>query len=408
MNDNKNVVWKGLKKTSVVLGSVLLAAALTACGASGQSTSGSSTKAGSSAASSGSSSSGSKSSAPIKIGEIGALSGNLASLGTWDSQGLQMVVDKVNASGGIHGRKIQITKLDDQGSPSVAVNDAKKLINDGVVAAIATPESTTTLATIPIFQRAQVPQITAGENPQLTQKGSQYIFRDDASSDVFNKTLVDYVVNTLGLKKIAMITNTGSFGQGNHDSFLADLKAQGVKPVADEVVDPNAKDFSAQLTKIKAANPQALFIGTEEIEMGLIAKQARALGIKAKIIAGQGADTQIYLNTAGASVANGTIFDTTYVSNDATSQSQAFAAAYQKQFGKVADSHVAKGYDGATMLVEALKNAYPKLDGPHIATALHNLSYSGLTGNFKFNSAGEGLFKTTMGTIKNGKPVPLN
>ena len=385
-----------LMRATGIVGTIALAGALTACGSSGSAGNGSN-----------SSSSGGGSNV-IKIGEIGALSGDLASLGTWDSQGLQMVVDEVNAKGGIHGKKVQIIKLDDQGSPSVAVDDAKKLINEGIVAAIATPESTTTLATLSVFAQAQVPQITAGEDPRLTEQGSKFVFRDDASSGVFNQTLVNYVVKTMGLKKIAVITNTDSFGQGNHTTFLADLKALGITPVADEVVSPTAKDFSAQLTSIKAANPQVLFIGTEEVEMGLIAKQARALGLKSQFIAGQGADTNIYLNTAGASVANGTIFDTTYVSNDATPESKAFAAAYKAKFGQVADSHVAKGYDGAEMLMQAINNAYPNVDGPHIAAALHKLSYQGLTGDFKYNDNGEGLFKTTMGTIKGGKPVPLN
>ncbi|MCL6592592.1 MAG: ABC transporter substrate-binding protein, partial [Alicyclobacillus sp.] len=160
------------------------------------------------------------------------------------------------------------------------------------------------------------------------------------------------------------------------------------------------------LATIKAANPQALFIGTEEVEMGLIAKQARALGITAKIIAGQGADTNQYFNTAGASVAEGTLFDTTYISNDATPEAKAFSEAYQTKFGQVADSHVAKGYDGGMMLLQAIDKAYPNLDGDHIAQALREQTYHGLTGDFKFDNTGEGLFQVKIGVIKNGKPVP--
>lgn len=387
----RNGKWRG---AVVVVGSLLLMGGVTACGNTGSG--------------SGGGTGSNNNSSVIKIGEIGAISGDLASLGTWNEQGTQLAVDQINAKGGIHGKKIKILSLDDQGDPTVAVDDAKKLLNEGIVAAIATPESTTTLATVPVFAQAKVPQITAGEDPKLTQQGSAYVFRDDASSGVFNQTLADYVVNTLGLKRIALITNTDSFGQGNLSTMKADLKALGITPVASEVVSPSAKDFSAQLTTIKQANPQALFIGTEEVEMGLIAKQARSLGIKATFIAGQGADTSLYINTAGQNVADGTVFDTTYVSNSATPQAAAFAKLYQSKYGKAPDSHVAKAYDGAEMLIQAMENAYPHLDGQHIAQALHNLSYSGLTGDFKYNSAGEGLFKTTMGTIKNGQPVKLN
>ncbi|MCL6593882.1 MAG: ABC transporter substrate-binding protein, partial [Alicyclobacillus sp.] len=231
------------RKAAAVTVSLLLMGGVAACGSNSQA-------GGSNAANGGNATAanaGSGSSADvIKIGEIGAFSGDLASLGTWDNQGLQLAVDQINAKGGIHGKKVEIVKLDDQGSPSVAVNDAKKLIGEGIVAAIATPESTTTLATIPVFAAAKIPQLTAGESPDITKKGSQYIFRYDASSDVFNKTLVDFVVNQLGYKRIAMITNSGGFGQGNHTTFLQDLKDHGLTPVADEVVSALAERMDAR------------------------------------------------------------------------------------------------------------------------------------------------------------------
>ncbi|UOF91142.1 ABC transporter substrate-binding protein [Fodinisporobacter ferrooxydans] len=385
------------QRKKVLAGIVLsatLVSTLTACGSSStSSTSGSSVASGSSQ--------------DIKIGEIGAMSGNLASLGTWDSQGLQMAVDEVNAKGGIHGRKVVIEKLDDQGNPSVAVNDANKLVNDKVVAAFATPESTTTLAILNILKQAKIPHITSGQDPEITKKGSLFVFRDTANSLIFDKTLADYVVGKMGMKKIAVISNSGAYGKGEHDAFVSALKAHGISPVSDQVVTPDAKDFSAQLTTIKEAHPQVLFIGTEEIEMGLIAKQARALGITARIVGGQPAATPIYVNTAGKAVAEGTIFATTYISNDANAETKAFAAAYKKKFGQVADSHVAKAYDGAKMLLEAIDKAYPNIDGTHIRDELLKLNYHGLTGDFKFNDQGEGMFTAQIGTYKNGQPEPL-
>jgi branched-chain amino acid transport system substrate-binding protein len=396
MKNNKN--GKSVKKGKVLAGILLstaLAASMTACGSSNTS------------GSTGSSTSGSSSSGDIKIGEIGAFSGNLASLGTWDNQGLQMAVDEVNAKGGIHGKKIVIDKLDDQGNPTVAVNDANKLVNDKIVAAFATPESTTTLAILSILDQAKIPHFTAGQDPKLTKKGSQFIFRDATSSEISGITLADYVATKMNGKNVAVITNNGAFGKGEHDSFVSSLKKHNITPVSDQVVTPDAKDFSAQLTNIKSANPQVLFIGTEEIEMGLIAKQAKALGINAQLMAGPGMGTQLYINTAGKEAADGSIYTSTYISNDATDETKAFAAAYQKKFGQVADGHVAKAYDGAKMLVAALDKAYPNLDGTHIRDAIRELNYHGLTGDFKFKENGEGLDKSQMGTIKNGKPELL-
>jgi branched-chain amino acid transport system substrate-binding protein len=349
----------------------------------------------------------SASSAPIKVAIIGADSGQLASLGAWDYDGAKLAIDEVNAKGGIHGRKIEIVRLDDQGNPSVGVNDAKQAISDGVVAAFATPESTVALAVRPIFQKAKIPQMTAGVAPELTAPGDPYVFRDTAPSPIIDENLAAYVVDRLGLRKIAMICNNDAYGKGEHDGFLAALAKRGVKPVADETVTPDAKDFSGQLSRIAQTHPEALFIGAEEVETGLIAKQARALGLKAKLIGGQPMATPLYIRTAGAGVADGSIFSTPYINNDASAATRAFAAAYRKAFGQTAEAHGAKAYDGMRAIILAMEKAYPHVDGPHIAQALHAISFEGLQGRIRFTANGEGLNKTLIGTVQNGKAVPI-
>ncbi|WP_027415426.1 ABC transporter substrate-binding protein [Aneurinibacillus terranovensis] len=386
-----NQFGKWSKKGRTIVGillSTVLATSMTACGTSSTNT-----------ASSGSSTAGDV----IKVGEIGPFSGTLASLGIWDNQGVQVAVDEVNAKGGIHGKKIEIVKIDDQGNPTVAVNAANKLVNEKVVAAIATPTSTSTLAILNIFNQAEIPHFTAGQDPNLTKKGSKYIFRDTSSSETFNKTLVDYIVKKKGFTKIAIITNTGAYGKGERETFIKFLKEHNLTPVSDQVVAPEAKDFSAQLTSIKVTNPEAIFIGTEEIEMGLIAKQARALGITAQLVGGNSMPTQLFIDTAGKDVAEGAIFASTYISNELNEETKAFAAAYKQKFGEEPDSHGAKAYDGMRMLIEAMNKAYPNIDGPHIRDALLQINFHGLTGDFKFAENGEGLDKVQVGIIKNGK-----
>jgi branched-chain amino acid transport system substrate-binding protein len=391
-NQGKSIKRKAL---AGILLSTVLVVSMTACGSKDTN---------SAASSAGSADKGSD---VIRIAEIGPFSGGAAALGEWDNQGIMMAVDTVNAKGGIHGKKIEIVKMDDQGNPTLTVNAAKKIINnDKVVAAFAAPLSTTTLAALDLFNQAKIPQVSGGQSPAITSKGSQYIFRDTASSTVFTKTAADYIVNKMGAKKVAVFTNSGAFGKGEHDTFVAALKSMNVTPVAEQVVTPDAKEFSAQLTNIKAANPDVLYIGAEDIQSGLVVKQARALGMSAKVVGGDSLGTATYINTAGKDNAEGTIFITQFFAN-ASEETKAFSDAYKQKYGKQAEFHIAKGYDGAEMLIEAMNKAYPNLDGEHIRDAMRQLSFHGLTGDYKFDEKGEGLDRAQVGIVKNGKAEPV-
>ena len=387
MKNKRKSIFKGM------ILSTLAVLALTACNSQGKSNT--SKSSGSSA----------KDSKVIKIAQIGPFSGNAASFGNWDNQGIMLVVDEVNKNGGIHGKKIEVIKIDDQANPTVAVNAAQKVVNQNIVAAFATPLSTGTLATLQVFDQAKIPQLTAGQDTSITTKGSKYIFRYNANSAAYTKTAADYIVNKLGKKKIAIITNSGAYGKGERDSFTKALKEFGVEPIADEVVTPDAKDFTAQLTNIKAKNPEVLYMGTENIQMGLITKQAIALGLKAQRAGGSAADP-IFVKTAGVENAEGTIFTTQYIP-DADEKTKEFNEAVKAKYGIEGEFHIAKAYDGAMMLVEALKNAYPNLDGETVAKELRKLNYSGITGDYKFDETGEGTDKAQMAVIKDGKATLL-
>lgn len=344
---------------------------------------------------------------PILVATIGARSGQLASLGDWDWKGFNLAIQEANDAGGIHGRTIKILEFNDQGDPTVGVNVAKDALSQGIVAAMATPESTVALAVKSLFQDAKVVQITSGQALQLTEPGDPYIFRDTAPSSTIDRTLAEYAVNTKGFKKIAMITNNGSYGKGEHDAFIASLKDLGVEPVADVVVTPDQKEFSSVLAQIRDTGPDALFIGAEEVESGLIAKQARALGITATLIAGSPFVTPVFRDTAGCDAVEGAIMSTTYLGNEASDETRAFAAKYKQAYGEDPELHGAKAYDAGRFLVLAMQAAWPNIDGEHIAQALHQIEYDGLQGHFKFDANGEGLASSLVGTIQGCQVVPV-
>jgi len=366
------------------------AVVLSACSAPGESDSGSASDSG-----------------PIKIAVVNAQSGQLSSLGDWEYKGAKLAVDEWNKKGGIDGRKIQIKLFDDQGDPTTGTNLARKIVNDKYVAMIGTAESAVTIAMGPVLQQAKIPNITSGQSDGLVALKSPYLFLNGPTSTTYDSTLAKYLVQDKGYQKIAMITNNGSFGTGEHDAFLKAAKDLGVTPSTDQVVTTDQKDFSAALGTIRSKKPEVIFIGSEEVEAGLIVKQARDLGITAPFAGAAPQGTPVFIDTAGKESVEGTIVSSPYLSNDVSDASKKFAAAYQAAYGKEAELHGAKAYDGANILLTALKTS-KAATGEKLADAIRATRHQGLLGDFRYDETGVGITATTIGVIRDGKLVPAS
>jgi branched-chain amino acid transport system substrate-binding protein len=345
-------------------------------------------------------------STPIKVDLITTLSGQNADLGNWNWNGVKLAVDQANAKGGVNGRKLELTKLDDQGQPTVGTDLARRAISDQATLVYGSDLSTVSLAMIPILTEAKIPQITSGQAPALLKQGSSYIFVDSTTSAVFDTTLADYLVQKLNLKSIGMVTNNGAYGKGEHDSFLAELGKLGVQPTIDKVVTPDQKDFTAVLSEVRGTSPKVLFVGAEEVETGLIAKQARSLGITATFAGGAPMGTPTYVQTAGTDVVEGTVMTSPYLTNDANAKTRAFADAYRKAYNQEPEFHGAKAYDGMSIFIAAMKKTPSDLSGPKLIAAVRAIEYDGLLGHFKYDDTGLGLHQTQIGIIKGGKVTP--
>ena len=341
---------------------------------------------------------------PIKIAVVDAQSGQLSSLGAWELKGARLAVDEWNKAGGINGRQIQLGVFDDQGDPTVGTNLARKIDSEGYIAMIGTAESAVTIAMAPSLQKAEIPNITSGQSPGLVAVKSPFLFLNGPTSTTYDETLAKYIVDDKGIKSIALVTNNGSFGKGEHDAFTKALDQRGVKPVADQVVTTDQKDFSAALTTIRQKRPQLIFLGAEEVQSGLIVKQARDLGITVPVAGAAPQGTPVYLDTAGKAAAEGTIVSSPYLSNDVSDASRKFAAAYKAAFKEEAELHGAKAYDGTQILLTALKNS-DVATGKELADAIRATKYDGLLGDFAYDETGVGIFATSIGTITNGKLV---
>jgi branched-chain amino acid transport system substrate-binding protein len=344
---------------------------------------------------------------PIKIALVDAQSGQLSSLGAWELKGAKLAVTEWNKAGGINGRQIQLDVFDDQGDPTVGTNVARKIASEGYLAMIGTAESAVTIAMAPTLKQAEIPNITSGQSPGLVALKSPFLFLNGPTSTTYDETLAKYVVDTKGIKTIAMITNNGSYGKGEHNAFLKSLKSRSVTPVADQVITTDQKDFSAVLTGIRQKAPQLIFLGAEEVESGLIVKQARDLGITVPFAGGAPQGTPVFASTAGTSAVDNTIVSSPYLSNDVSDASKKFAAAYKAAYNENAELHGAKAYDGAQILLTALKTSNVA-KGKALADAIRATKHQGLLGNFAYDDSGVGIFATSIGVITNGKLVAAN
>lgn len=341
----------------------------------------------------------------IKIANVNAQSGQLSSLGQWEHKGVKLAIDEVNKAGGVNGRQIKLDLFDDQGDPTVGTNLARKVAAEGYVAMLGTAESAVTLAMAPILKDAKIPNITSGQSPKLAELKSPFLFLNAPTSVTFDETLAKYLVDGKGYKKIALISNNGAYGTGEHDAFLKALQTRSITPVADEVVTPDQKDFNSNLAKIREQDPEVLFIGGEEVMSGLIAKQARELGLKAIFAGGAPIGTDVYATTAGLANAEGSIVSSPYLSNEASDAIKEFAAKFKTAYGEDARMHVAKAYDGASILIEALK-ATGGEGGQKLADAIRAVKRNGLLGQYTYNEFGVGIHETKIGLVKGGKVVP--
>src|SRR3984957_11323358 len=391
--------------SSVPLSAITVAAlalAAAACSAPGSSSppasGGTSTAAGSSS---------SAAAGAIKCAVVDARSGAESDLGQFEWRGVSLAVNQANAAGGIDGRKVQLTLYDDQGDPTVGTELARKIASEGDIAMLGTAESAVTIAMAPILKSEQIPNITSGQSVGLIALHSPYLFLNSPTGLTYDTTLAKYLVTTKGDKKIAMLTNNDSYGAGEDSSFTTALKSLGITPVASKVVPSDQTNMTPALTSIRGSDPQVLFVGAEEAQSGLIVKQARALGMTAVFAEGAPAGTPLFLSTAGAANANGTIVSSPYLGNDASAAAQKFAAAYTAAYGSAPELHGAKAYDGAEIMIAALK-ACNACTGLNLANAIRAVHYAGLLGNFAYDSTGVGIFATAIGILPDGKIEPVS
>lgn len=337
--------------------------------------------------SAGSSSNGNSAGDVIKIGAIGPLSGAASTYGVSVKEGAQLLEKEVNAAGGINGKKIQFVFEDDQADPNSAMQAFNKLVDDEKVCAILGPvTSGATLAVAPNATAKQIPMITpTATEPTITNVGGDYMFRgcfvDSFQGDVLGK----YASETLKSKTAAVLYNAGSdYSKGIADSFKAKFEGAGGKVGEFLTYNDKDTDFKAQLTKIKTLNPDVIVLPDYYNVVGLIAKQAREMGITSQFLGGDGWESE-ELTKIGGDAVNGALYINHYYSGDQDPAVKTFVDSYKKEYNKEPDAFAALSYDTSKILVKAIEKA-GKTDGAAIKDALAGMEMNSVTGNIKFGS----------------------
>ena len=317
----------------------------------------------------------------IKVGEVGSMSGSEATFGTATHQGIKLAVDQINATGGIKGKKLEVVSLDDQGKPDEAATAMSKLITqDNVSAILGEVASSRSLAMAPIAQQYKVPMITpSSTNPKVTQMGD-YIFRVCFIDPFQGKVMAKFAAENLKMKKIAVLRDVkNDYSVGLANFFIDTFKALGGKILVDQSYSAGDVDFKAQLTAIRAQNPEAIFVPGYYTEVGLIARQARELGITVPLLGGDGWDSPKLKEIGGDAMSN-SYFSNHYSSEDKSPVVQEFITKFKAAFGEVPDGLAAMGYDAAEVLADAMKRA-PTLKNEDVRLALaQTKDYPGVTG----------------------------
>jgi branched-chain amino acid transport system substrate-binding protein len=341
----------------------------------------------------------------IKVGEFASLTGKEASFGQSSHKGTLLAVEQINAAGGVLGKKIDLVYEDNQSQPGQSATVVRKLITrDNVVAVLGEVASGRSLEAAPICQQYKIPQISpSSTNPKVTEMGD-YIFRVCFIDPFQGTVMAKFAEGTLKAKRVAMLSDAASaysagLGQYFREKFLAD----GNELVIEQKYSGGDKDFKAQLTAIKAANPEAIFVPGYYTEAGLIVLQARQLGITVPLFGGDGWEAPELIQIGGSAL-EGCYYSTHYSPQDKSEAVQTFVKEFQaKNNGETPDAMAALGYDSALVLADAIKRAGTTESAKLRDAIAATKDFSGATGKTTLDEHRNATKAAVIITIKDGK-----
>ena len=340
----------------------------------------------------------------IPVGQFASLTGGQATFGQSTDKGVQLALAEINGSGGVLGQLLRVITKDNQSKPGETSTAVRELITrNKVVALIGEVASGRSLEAAPIAQRSGIPMISpASTNEKVTETGD-HIFRV-CFIDPFQGTVcAKFAAKKLGATKAAIITDVSKdYSLGLAKSFKEEFTKRGGGISGEQSYSGGDKDFSAQLTAIKANNPQVIFLPAYYTEAPLIIRQARQLGITAPFIGGDGWDSPELVSVGGPSV-EGCFFSNHFSNQSTDPRVVAFVESYRKKYNGEPDAMVALGYDALLMLADAMKRAGTTDPAKVNAAIAATKDFPGVTGKITLDEHRNPMKSAVMLQIKDGK-----
>jgi len=327
----------------------------------------------------------------IKIGNVAPLTGPDSYLGKDNENGARLAVEEINRQGlTINGKAVTLELLgeDDAGDPKFGTQVAQKLVDSKVVAVVGHLNSGVTIPASKIYSEAGIVQISpSSTNPEYTKQGYKTAYRMVGTDAQQGPVLAKFALETLKGKSIAIVDDATQYGKGLADEFEKKIISSGSKIVIHEATNNKATDFKAILTNIKAKNPDIILFGGMAATGGPFAKQAKELGIKAKIIGGDGICSPTLYELAGDAVEN-IVCSTVGIPKESLNNSANFLKNYQERFKTEVQIYAPMAYDAVMIIVDAMKRSN-STNAADILKAIPTTNYAGLSGQITFDEKGD-------------------
>lgn len=341
----------------------------------------------------------------IVVGEYASLTGKEAAFGRSSHRGTELAIEVVNNAGGALGKKLKLITEDTQSKEGESSTVVSKLISrDHVVAVLGEVASGRSLEAAPTCQQNKIPMISpSSTNPRVTQVGD-YIFRVCFLDSFQGDVLARFALTKLNCKRVAIMSDVAqAYSMGLADYFRQSFVKRGGTVVSEQKYSSGDTDFNAQLTAVKAANPDAIFVPGYYQEAGLITRQARQLGITVPLFGGDGWEAPELIQI-GKEAIEGCYYSTHFSAESTDPEVQKFVEAYRARFdNETPDAMAALGYDSALVLLDAIRRAGTTA-GPQLRDALAaTKDFPGVTGKTTMDANRDASKPATIVTIKNGK-----